>query len=132
MISVAAIGTGAGFLIADGMISLFVALITKSSTTRLLQIQMTSHLNPWLKLDDPAAQAVKGEAEEVWGQQTMGPQRCSSAQSQAKKTWSRIANATRSLPITGGWVRPYLAAIDEIISNAADQGDIWALSMVAT
>jgi hypothetical protein len=52
--SLAAVGIGAGFLIADGMITLFVAVVTRSSTT-LAQTQMTRDLNHSLKLDEPAA-----------------------------------------------------------------------------
>jgi hypothetical protein len=48
--SLAAVGIGAGFLIADGMISLFIALITRSSKTHLDKKQMTPSLNRWLGL----------------------------------------------------------------------------------
>jgi hypothetical protein len=56
--SLPAVGVGAGCLIADGMISLFIALIIKSSTTHLHKMQMTPDLNHWLKLDNPAAEEV--------------------------------------------------------------------------
>jgi hypothetical protein len=57
--SLAAVGVGAGCLIADGMISLFFALITKTSTTGLPKMQMAPDLNQWLKLDNPAAPEVR-------------------------------------------------------------------------
>ena len=57
--SLPAVGVGAGCLIADGMISLFIALIIKSSTTHLHKMQMTPNLNQWLKLDNSAAPEVR-------------------------------------------------------------------------
>ena len=57
--SLPAVGVGAGCLIADGMISLFIALIIQSSTTHLHKMQTTPDLNHWLKLDHPAAPEVR-------------------------------------------------------------------------
>jgi hypothetical protein len=68
--SLATVGIGAGFLIADGIISLFVAFITKASTTRLHRMQMTSGLNDWLKPGDPTEPEVRASGMQSVAQTT--------------------------------------------------------------